>query len=250
MQKELLDKTIARFQAFEPKEEGYYGAFSGGKDSQVLYHVAKMANVKVDWHFNVTTIDPPQLLRFIRQNYPDVEWERPSMTMFQLIEKKGMLPTRIARFCCQELKDGGGKGRKVLLGVRAEESFKRSQYTMVKVCQKNHRHLIRPLLDWRWNDVWQFLNEQNISHCELYDPPYNFKRIGCIGCPMAGKKVWREFRFFPNHKRAYLNTIRKLMNMGKFQEFDSPETYMRWWISGNNKQSFLAAETQQSFCFD
>ena len=46
----LLDKTIDRLKAFEP-EEGYYGAFSGGKDSQVLYHVAQLAGVNVDWHF-------------------------------------------------------------------------------------------------------------------------------------------------------------------------------------------------------
>ena len=246
---ELLEKTIDRLKAFEP-QEGYYGAFSGGKDSQVLYHVAQMANVKVDWHFHVTTVDPPQLLRFIRKNYSNVEWDRPNMTMFQLILKEKMLPTRIARFCCKELKERGGKGRKVLIGVRAEESFKRSQYQMVEACQKNHQHLVRPLLDWTWNDVWGFLADHDIPHCELYDPPYHFKRIGCIGCPMSGKKAWREFRFFPNHKRAYLNTIQKLMDIGRYSDFHSPESVMKWWVSGNNKEKFFAEEAQQLFCFD
>ena len=81
---DLLDKTIDRLKAFEP-EEGYYGAFSGGKDSQVLYHVAQLAGVNVDWHFQKTSVDPPQLLRFIRANYPAVEWHTPKRTMFQLI---------------------------------------------------------------------------------------------------------------------------------------------------------------------
>ncbi len=246
---ELIEKTIERMKAFEP-QEGYYGAFSGGKDSQVLYHVAQMAGVKVDWHFHVTTIDPPQLLQFVRRNYLDVEWDRPPLTMFQLILKHKMLPTRVARYCCRELKEGGGRGRSVLIGVRAEESFKRSQYSMVDVCQKKRQHLIRPLLDWKWKDVWNFLHENDIPHCELYDPPYNFKRIGCVGCPMAGKKMWREFRLFPNFKKAYLNTIAKLMEQGKYSDFSDPEAVMRWWVAGEKKELLFEKETQEVFCFD
>ena len=246
---ELLEKTIDRLKAFEP-EEGYYGAFSGGKDSQAMYHVAQMAGVKVDWHFHFTSIDPPQLLAFIRRNYSDVEWDRPKKTMFQLIEYHKMLPTRVVRYCCKELKETGGHGRTVLVGVRAEESVKRSTYRMVEACQRRHQQLIRPLLDWKWGDVWKFLHEHHIEHCELYDPPYNFNRIGCIGCPLSGKHVWREFRFFPKHKRAYLNAIQKLMDIGKFSDFHSPESVMKWWVSGNNKEKFFAEEAQQLFCFD
>ena len=209
-----------------------------------------MAGVKVDWHFHVTTVDPPQLLSFIRKHYPDVEWSRPAKTMFQLIEENKMLPTRLARYCCRELKEGGGKGRSVLVGVRAEESAKRSHYQMVETCQKNRQHLIRPLLDWKWGDVWGFLSEQRLAHCELYDPPYNFKRIGCIGCPMAGRMVWREFRFFPNFRKAYLNTIKKIMVNGAYRDFQSPESVLHWWIKGDSKKKFFAEEAQQVFCFD
>ena len=245
----LLDKTIDRLKAFEP-EEGYYGAFSGGKDSQVLYHVAQLAGVNVDWHFHLTSVDPPQLLRFIRANYPAVEWHTPKRTMFQLILDHKMLPTRLIRFCCSELKEGGGKGRSVLVGVRAEESTKRSGYPMVEACQRNRQYLIRPLLDWKWNDVWGFLASQKIEHCILYDPPYKFKRIGCIGCPMAGRGAWREFRFFPNFKKAYLNTIRRVMEKGAYRDHPSPESVLRWWVGGNNAKLFFEKEAQQVFCFD
>ena len=245
----LTAKTIDRLKAFEP-QEGYYGAFSGGKDSQVLYAVAQMAEVKVDWHFQQTSVDPLPLLRFIKHNYPGVEWHRPSKTMFQLILEKKMLPTRLVRFCCEYLKEQGGAGRVVLVGVRAEESFKRSQYQMIGFCQDTHKTLVRQLIDWKWGDVWGFLAAQSIPHCELYDPPYNFKRIGCVGCPMQGKKMWRDFRFFPNYKKAYLNTIIKLMGMGMFADFKSPESVMEWWISGENKRTFFDRKAQQSFCFE
>ena len=246
---ELLEKTIDRMKAFEP-QEGYYGAFSGGKDSQVLYHVAQMAGVKVDWHFHKTSVDPPQLLKFIRRYYPDVEWTRPELTMFQLILKKKMLPTRIARWCCRELKEGGGKGRSVLIGVRAEESYKRSKYPLVETCKRTRRHLIRPLLDWKWDNVWKFLADEGIPHCELYDPPYNFKRIGCIGCPMQGKKMWRDFRMFPKFKKAYLNTIARLMQDGSFSNFSDPDAVLRWWVGGESTKTFLEKEQQETFCFD
>ena len=249
MNQSLLDVTIDRLRAFEP-EEGYYGAFSGGKDSQALYHVVQLAGVKVEWHFHKTSVDPPQLLRFIRANYPLIEWDQPKKTMFQLILQNKMLPTRMIRFCCKELKEHGGAGRVVLVGVRAQESRTRASYKMVEACRNTHKTLVYPLLDWKHSDVWEFLDSQGVSHCELYDPPYNFRRIGCIGCPMSGKKIWKDFRFFPNHKRAYLNTIARLQALGKFQEFESPEMVLRWWIKGINKQTFIEQERQQFFCFD
>ena len=138
----------------------------------------------------------------------------------------------------------------VLVGVRSEESLKRSTDPMVYFCQRTRKRIVRPLLDWTWDDVWGFLAAQGVTHCELYDQPYNFKRIGCIGCPDAGKKRWREFRFFPNHKRAYLWAITRLMALGKFQGLQTPEDVLKWWISGVSKEKWIAQEAQQLFCFD
>ena len=56
---------------------------------------------------------------------------------------------------------------------------------------------------------------------------------------MQGKKMWKDFRLFPNFKKAYLNTIAKLMEEGKFSDFSDPEAVMRWWVSGVNKQKFM-----------
>ena len=135
-----VQKAIDRLKAFEPKE-GYYLAFSGGKDSQCIYHLAKMAGVKFDAHYSVTTVDPPELMRFIKDQYPDVEWERhywpdnpkynlPSgkrrqITMWNLIADHTIPPTRQARYCCSALKESGGGGRLVVTGVRWAESARR-----------------------------------------------------------------------------------------------------------------------------
>lgn len=85
--------------------------FSGGKDSQCIYHLCKMAGIEFTSEMNMTSVDPPQVIRFVREHYPDVKLCRPHKTMWQLIADKKMLPTRLSRYCCAELKEryGGGK---------------------------------------------------------------------------------------------------------------------------------------------
>lgn len=137
-----VELAIQRLQAFEPPD-GYYVAFSGGKDSQCVYHLCKMAGVKFDAHYAVTSVDPPELVRFIKTNYPDVEMAsqhyddgkpehyyadgRPKpITMWSLIADHTLPPTRKVRYCCASLKEPGGGGRIVVTGVRWAESANRA----------------------------------------------------------------------------------------------------------------------------
>ncbi len=103
---EILKKAEALALRYSPK--GFYLAFSGGKDSQCLYHIAKLAGVKFEAHYARTGIDHPELVHFIMHNYPDVIWDRPEMTFWELVIKRRMLPTRQFRYCCEVLKESGG----------------------------------------------------------------------------------------------------------------------------------------------
>lgn len=132
---QVLDKVemaIRRLKAFEPPE-GYFVGFSGGKDSQCVYHLCQMAGVKFDAHYCVTSVDPPELVRFIQKNYPDA-WENRKhtirndgtpYTMWNLIPEKRMPPTRIVRYCCEVLKESAGAGRVTVTGVRWAEGANR-----------------------------------------------------------------------------------------------------------------------------
>lgn len=125
-----VENSIKRLQSFEPPE-GYYVAFSGGKDSQCIYHLCQMAGVKFDAHYNVTSVDPPELVQFIKHQYPDVIFDLPRyangerITMWNLIQKQAMPPTRTVRYCCEALKESNGDGRVVVTGVRWAESARR-----------------------------------------------------------------------------------------------------------------------------
>ena len=128
-----VKKSIERLKTFCP-DEGYYLAFSGGKDSVVCKALLDMANCKYDATYRVTSVDPPELVRFIREKHPDVIREVPRykdtgkpITMWNLIPKKLLPPTRIARYCCQALKEDGGDGRMTVTGVRWAESVNRKK---------------------------------------------------------------------------------------------------------------------------
>jgi phosphoadenosine phosphosulfate reductase len=119
-----IQLAIERLKCFCP-EEGYYLAFSGGKDSQCIHQLAIEAEVKFDAHYSVTGIDPPELVYSIKKNYPNVIFDYPKKTMWKLIEEKRMPPTKIVRYCCSELKENGGDGRICVTGVRWAESTRR-----------------------------------------------------------------------------------------------------------------------------
>ena len=153
----LVDKvgmSIERLKSFEP-EEGYYLAFSGGKDSIVIEHLAKKARVKYDAHYNITACDPPELVRFIKREYPHVSRDKPKKSMWQLIPEQRMPPTRLARYCCKILKERGGTGRLVVTGIRWAESKNRSKRKMVERCfTDGTKTYLHPILEWSEEDVW------------------------------------------------------------------------------------------------
>jgi phosphoadenosine phosphosulfate reductase len=197
-----VDIAIERIKQYEP-EEGYYVAFSGGKDSVVITDLVKKAGVKYDAHYNITGVDPPELFYFIRDVHPDVVRHRPEMTMWALIVKKMMPPTRLIRYCCAYLKEGRGQGRVVVTGVRKSESLKRSKRNVYEQSTGNKKtYFLHPIIDWTENDVWEYIRSNNVAYCSLYDE--GFKRLGCIGCPMAGRKIReKEFARWPAYEKLY-----------------------------------------------
>lgn len=138
-----VQKAIQRIRTFAPRDGSkVWCAFSGGKDSQCVYELCKMSGVPFEAHYSVTSIDPPELMRFIRKHYPDVIWDYhfyddgkpehyyPSgnpryKTMWGVIADRSVPPTRKIRYCCAELKEQGGVGHIVVTGVRWAESNNR-----------------------------------------------------------------------------------------------------------------------------
>ena len=127
-------------------EYGYHVGFSGGKDSQAVLELVKMAGVKYRAVYNVTTNDPPENVYFIRNNYPDVVFDHPDTTFLKIIEENGM-PTRLTRFCCRILKERSGVGFATITGVRHSESRNRGG---IKQLRKSETKSMKPKTLIRW----------------------------------------------------------------------------------------------------
>jgi phosphoadenosine phosphosulfate reductase len=248
-----VQMAIDRLRMFEPPE-GYYLAYSGGKDSDTILALAKMSGVKFDAHFQ-RSMEPPEVIYHVRK-HPEVQIHLPEMTMWQLIRHKRMPPTRLARFCCQYMKERGGTGRVVMTGVRWEESTKRSKRTMTDVCyQDPTKRYFHPIIDWSTQDIWEFLKGYGIEYCKLYNE--GFERIGCVLCPYSKpREKVRDMNRFPKIAEAYRRAIIRgweerskdlsngtLRNKNAVEYFASGDEQFDWWISGRSAKEWAAKDT-------
>ncbi len=232
-----IQASIELIRQYEPPE-GYFLAFSGGKDSIVLLDLAAQAGAKFDTHYNRTGIDPPELIKFIREHYPDVDHIPPIMTMWEGILIHG-LPLRIRRWCCQVLKEHSGAGRLNLVGIRWAESVSRSKrpvyykYDAARAKQKyiKDKEFLLPIANWTDAEIWQYIRLRGLPYCELYDQ--GFDRLGCVLCPfVSGAKLQRELDRYPKIAEAYRRAANRYYERRKDAlGFPSGDDYYFWWLT-------------------
>lgn len=254
--------------------------YSGGKDSDVMLELFRRSGIPFEVHNSHTTVDAPQTIYHIRDKFHKLEnegvkcdIEKPiykgkPVTMWSLIPQKGMPPTRLMRYCCKVLKETGCTNRYIATGVRWSESSKRLQRKayetiagkssealrlsdeimlmndnsdkrrMVEHCKLKGKMVVNPIIDWEDKDIWDFIRSEKIQYNLLYDMGY--RRVGCVGCPMASKNRWKEFADFPTYKRAYIRAFEKMLEVLKTKWKDSPPKWKTgyevflWWMEDQN----------------
>ena len=106
----------------------------------------------------------------------------------------------------------------------------------VEQCYRTTSTMVNPIVDWTDEDVWDFLHHYGCSSNPLYDS-CGFKRIGCIGCPMATYQMrHEEFERYPKYRRNYVHAFDRMLEerqrRGKetYGFWKNGESVMQWWI--------------------
>lgn len=255
-------------------------AFSGGKDSQALYHLAKNLNVPFVAKHMFTTWEQPELIRFIRERYHDVIHQKQPLTMWQLIEKHRFLPSRWVRYCCSYFKEMKEPGCVVMTGVRKSESVSRSKRlpleysplsrdkryglsmseiaekakvnSMVQCVHGKDEILTHPLFSWSENDVKYYLSEVcRVPLCPVYSMGY--KRAGCVLCPLATyKDRIMDAKMYPKYYQKLRRVIQKLVESGDFlAEYDlTVDQHLDIYMKGLPFKKWYAENVVQLSLFD
>lgn len=220
--------------------------YSGGKDSDVLLHLAGKSGIPYEVLHSLTTADAPETVWHVRDTFRKLELagvpcdidkhKQPDgthMTMWRLIPMKLIPPTRLWRYCCAALKETSGRGRWIATGVRWAESQKRKSRgvmealhkdkskrltlmndndesrMMMENCQLKGTRTVNPIIDWQESDVLDYCAAEKICVNPLY--ACGWKRMGCIGCPMAGKHRKVQFARYPKIKAAYIRAFDRML---------------------------------------
>lgn len=287
-------KAIERIKMASEMSLQHYGrplvcTYSGGKDSDVMLELFKRSGIPFEVHNSHTTADAPQTVYHIRDVFRELELQgikctidyhmNPDgsrTTMWNLIPKKLMPPTRLARYCCSELKEKGCENRMIATGVRWDESIKRKNRESFEVitkkvkdkirvsdekmllsdcdetrklfeqCQMKAKTVVNPIIDWNTSEIWDFINSEKIITNCIYEQ-MGYERVGCIGCPMAkNKKRWKEFADFPQYKRMYIHAFDRMLNerkrRGKTVNWSCGEEVFLWWMEDDNIPGQLSFE--------
>lgn len=290
-QETMYDKSIELIRGMEElalyrNPKGYIVGYSGGKDSDVLVELFRRSGVKFSVIHNHTTLDAPETVYYIRKKFK--EWESegieckmyyPEMSFWKLCLKKGMLPSRIARFCCAELKEKQIPELKhsvFSFGVRKAESAKRAanrdsieignradysdkkkfhfdnteEVKTIESCFTHNYITVNPIAYWSDEYLWDFIKSERLE----VNPQYECgqKRIGCIGCPLSGtKRMTEDFERYPKYRYAFIRLCdriiakRKAENKPNKYGFQTGKAYFEWWLSGKNSEKQI--EGQQKF---
>lgn len=272
-----IDYSLSLIRRAEPialqyQDYGIVVAISGGKDSTVLAHLVEMAGVRHRLEHNLTTVDAPETVYYVKNTYPGIIINRPEKNFWQICEHAGILPNQNCRFCCQKLKERTGALTVTCTGVRHSESFRRKQREEVEILTRRrhpdytkgtfdqfdeHREvestcirgkdklIVNPILEWTETDVWDFIRHYNLPYNPLYDE--GFRRVGCVLCPMAStKEIWREVKRFPRYYQNYLRMIKRIYDAREEKGQNdtwrglTPEQIFAWHASKKSMAQFRA----------
>lgn len=217
---------------------------SGGKDSAALSLWLTEQGIEHDRVFADTGWEHPATYEYLRGPLtaklgPIAEVQGRDGGMVPLIRRKNMFPSRLRRFCTEELKvkplaayvraiqDKCGDVVNAV-GIRAAESEARSKFPEWEASEVFDCDVWRPLLRWTEQDVIDIHHRHGLAPNPLYLK--GATRVGCWPCIFARKS---EIKLVADLSPERIDEIRSIeaaipaipANPAKGQEAPRPRTY-------------------------
>ena len=111
----------------------------------------------------------------------------PNILMYQTTPE---FKLKVSDLCCHKLKKDVAKKYQlsnnkeiVITGMTREEGGQRTTLNCIVSDKEGKIKKFHPLAIITEDFINWYIAERRIELCELYYPPYNFKRTGCKGCP-------------------------------------------------------------------
>ncbi len=224
------------YEKYREKLDCFYVAFSGGKDSIVLFDLVRKtlpskAFLVVFANTEMEFTDTEEVIRKVRQDCETSEIIFvEAKSVFSPQESWSLFgpPSRFLRWCCTVHKGTPQvlELRKItkkndfcgmsFVGVRKNESVARSTYEFESFGKKQRgQYSCNPLLDWESSEIWLYTYANNLVVNEAYKK--GCSRVGCICCPMGGGRTAFTERVIDRSKKdLFLNQIKASNSRSSF----------------------------------
>ena len=121
--------------------------------------------------------------------------------------------------------------------------FDNEDERIIAPCQMKAEIRIHPIVDWTNADVWSFLRDSKT----LVNPVYSMgcHRCGCVGCPLAGKARYHEFRVWPAYEHLYRSAFARMLEARRAagkedsRHWRTADELFRWWMEDENLEGQL-----------
>lgn len=118
--------------------------------------------------------------------------------------------------------------------------------SLIYTCMRTNKVLVNPLINWDDDYLWWYIRKEQLNINPLYAK--GRCRVGCIGCPQAGKERWEHFSQYPIYKTNYIKAFDRMIarrrQKGLQTRWENGLKCFKWWMEDEN------VDGQLSFAWD
>ena len=235
---DTLKRIKEMYEEYKDKTDVSYIGFSGGKDSMVLLDLChRVLPLSVPVVYSDTDMELPDSYkvwdevakRYLGRPFKKVKASSSALDNWRLFGP----PSQNLRWCCsvhkstpaimylRELAKSPTARTLAFVGVRSDESFRRSAYDDIGDGLKNQSQVnAMPILNWGAQELFLYTYSQKLIVNDAYRR--GLPRVGCLLCPMSmDRQIDLIRRIYPNETMKFADAIRNAIS----REFSSERDF-------------------------